>query len=278
MDSFRAEFLLLARRAATWVLLAIAILMGIFFSYVLPYTVYRGGATASSNFATGLSPLLPDRLVSTLLGGFPFYFGMLTLILGAVSFGSEYGWGTLKTTLMQRPGRGRLLLAKLAALAVMLAVFVAAIFVAGALSSTVIGIREGAVLHAPPLADLARGLAAGWLILAVWTLFGALLAILSRGTALAIGVGILYGLVIEGVVAGFGESIRLLRDVSQAFLRTNAYSLIAPLQTGSGSAAAGGPGAFSGPFVDATRALVIVLAYLLVFGGLAALLLRRDVS
>ncbi|HUZ00055.1 MAG TPA: ABC transporter permease [Thermomicrobiaceae bacterium] len=279
MDSFRAELMLLRRRAATWVLLAIAILMGIFFSYVLPYTVYRGGSTTSSNFATGLSPLLPDRLVSTLLGGFPFYFGMLTLILGALAFGSEYGWGTLKTTLMQRSGRTRLLLAKLAALGVMLVVFVAAIFVVGAASSVAIGLGEGAALHAPSLGDLARGLASGWLILAVWALFGALLAILSRGTALAIGVGILYGLVIEGVVAGFGESIRLLRDVSQVFLRTNAYSLIAPLQTGSGSAAAGGPGAFSGPYLDASHALLVILAYLLVFSGLSALLLaRRDVT
>ncbi|HET9017201.1 MAG TPA: ABC transporter permease [Thermomicrobiaceae bacterium] len=274
MSSVRAELMLLRRRAATWVLLAIAILLSVFFSYLLPYLAYRSGSAAS-----GLAPLLPDRLVSTLLGGFPFYFGMLTLILGALAFGSEYGWGTLKTTLMQRSGRAHLLLAKLAALGAVLVVFLVAVFAAGALSSVLIGLREGVALLAPSPWDLARGLAAGWLILAVWALFGALLGVLSRGTALAIGVGILYGLVIEGIVAGFGESIGLLHDLSRAFLRTNAYSLIVPLQTGSGPASAGGPGAFSGPYLDASVALLVILAYLVIFGGLSALLLaRRDVS
>src|SRR5690606_9918464 len=109
------------------------------------------------------------------------------------------------------------------------------------------------------------------------TLFGVLLAVLSRGTALALGLGILYGLVLEGLISGFGSSIRLLHDVSLAFLRTNAYSLVAPLTGGAGEA--GGPGAFSGPFVDPWQALLVVVGYVLVFGAVSALILqRRDTS
>jgi len=118
---------------------------------------------------------------------------------------------------------------------------------------------------------------AGWLIMALWTLLGVLLAVLSRGTALALGLGILYGLVVEGLVSGFGNSIALLHDVSLAFLRTNAYSLVAPL-TGR-TTEAGGPGVFNGPFVDPWQALVVIAGYIVVFAGVSAVVLaRRDVT
>lgn len=52
---------------------------------------------------------------------------------------------------------------------------------------------------------MVRALGAGWLIGALWALLGALLAILSRGTAVPIGLGIAYGLVVEGVISGFED-------------------------------------------------------------------------
>ena len=276
MGSFRAELLLLRQRAATWALLAVAILLSLLFSYALPYTFYLS-TPAAGRQAAALRGLLPERVVSAALGGFPFYFGTLALILGALAFGSEYGWGTLQTTLLQRPGRPRLVLVKLAALAVALALGTAAIFVAAAVASVAVAVREGAAVDWPPVADFARAFGAGWLVLALWALFGVLLAVLSRGTALAIGLGIVYGLVVEGLVSGFGTGIPLLRELAKAFLRTQGYSLVAPL----GGAVGGreGPGAFAGPFVDAGQALVVILAYLVAFGGIAALTLqRRDVT
>ncbi|HEX5503984.1 MAG TPA: ABC transporter permease [Thermomicrobiales bacterium] len=272
MASFRAELLLLRRRAATWILLAVAILMTLLFSYALPYSAYLS-APAAGRTAAALAPLLPARVVSSVLGGFPFYFGTLTLILGVLAFGSEYGWDTLKTALMQRPGRLRLLAAKLAALGVVLALFTVAVFAAGALAGVAVALREGVAVAWPPAADIARAVGAGWLILALWALLGALLAVLSRGTALAIGLGILYALVIEGLISGFGAGIPLLQDVARAFLRTNGYSLIAPLRLTAG--AADGPGFFSGPFVDAGQALAVIVGYLVVFAGVTALVLRR---
>ncbi len=148
----------------------------------------------------------------------------------------------------------------------------------GALASLIIASREGATVNWPASLDVIKGVAAGWLILTVWALFGVLLATLSRGIALAMGLGIVYGLVIEGLVTGFGTSMRVLHDLSEAFLRTNAYSLIAPLQTKQISNS-GGPGFFDGPFVSEWQALLVIVSYLLVFAGLSALLLqRRDVS
>ncbi|MGH2556154.1 MAG: ABC transporter permease [Actinomycetota bacterium] len=276
MNSFRAELLLLRKRAATWVLLAVALFQTLLFTYVLPYSSYLSGPPGGGS-AGDLRALLPESVTSSVVGGFPFYFGVLALILGALVFGSEYGWGTLKTSLMQHPSRLRLFVAKEAAGGLVLALFVVSIFVVGGIASYVVAAREGAAVTWPPIWDIVRSLGAGWLILSLWALFGGLLAILSRGTALAIGLGIVYGLVVEGLISGFGASIGVLQDVAQGFLRTNGYSLIAPLRHG--LVEAEGPGAFSGPFVDAWQALFVITAYLIVFAGISALILqRRDVS
>ncbi|HZU76386.1 MAG TPA: ABC transporter permease [Dehalococcoidia bacterium] len=276
MVSVRAELLLIRRRASTWLLLAVAVAMGVFFTYILPYAEYLNTAVGRRR-AADLAKLLPGALVSTTVATFPFYFGAFALILGVLLFGSEYGWGTLRTALMQQPNRLRLFAAKLAALWVVLVVYTLTIFCAMALCSLVIAEREGAAADWPGVLDIVRALGAGWLLLAVWAMLGVLLGVLWCGTALAIGFGILYGFVVEGLVSGFGTSIRLLWDVAHAFLRTNGYSLVAGL---SGKAASvGGPGAFSGPFVGAWQALGVLTLYLLAFAGITALVLqRRDVT
>src|SRR5512133_1529461 len=133
--------------------------------------------------------------------GFPFFGGVFALMLGVFATGSEYGWDTLKTRFTQGPGRLRLFAAKLAALAVALVPFVLALFAAGAVSSFVIARIEDAPVHWPSAWLLVRAIGASWLILAVWAAPGALLGVLTRGTSLAIGVGILYALVIEGLLS-----------------------------------------------------------------------------
>jgi ABC-2 type transport system permease protein len=276
MGSFRAELLLLRKRAATWILLTVALFLTLLFTYALPYSSYLS-EPAAGRTAAAQRALLPEGVVSSILGGFPFYFAVLALILGAVVFGSEYGWDTLKTSLMQHPSRLRLYLGKGTAIGAMLALFACSILVVGAIASYIVALREGAAVNWPPVWDVVRAFGAGWLLLMLWALFGGLLAILSRGTALAIGLGIVYGLVVEGLITGFGSSIQVLQDVARGFLRTNGYSLVAPLRDQ--VVEVGGPGAFSGPFVDAWQALFVIAAYLIVFGGISALVLqRRDVT
>jgi ABC-2 type transport system permease protein len=193
--SVRAELLVLRKRASTWILLGIWATLALVFAYVVPYATYLNGSTPEN-----LADVLPASLVGTLMGGFPFFGGVLALMLGVLAFGSEYGWGTLKTLFTQRPGRLHVFGAKLLALATALIAFVVAVFAIAALASYAIAVREGADVSWPSLSLCLRGLAAGWLILAVWAAFGVLLAVLFRGTALAIGVGILYAFVIEGLL------------------------------------------------------------------------------
>jgi ABC-2 type transport system permease protein len=274
-----AELLLIRKRRNTWILLGLWIALAMFFSYLLPYVEYRNGDIGGGPGQTPLEELLPDRLAGHLSGGFPFFGGVFALMLGVLTFGSEYGWGTLRTVLVQRPGRLRVFTAKLLALAAALVPFVLAVFALGTVASYAIAWGEGAEARSPPLWDLMRALAAGWLILAVWAAFGVALGVLSRGTALAIGVGILYALVIEGLISAFADQITLLDPLVQLFLRANAYSLVDGLGASTSGAATDGPGAFSGPYVSGTQALIVLIGYiasLLVLSGL--LLRRRDVT
>jgi ABC-2 type transport system permease protein len=265
-----AELLALRKRASTWILLGIWGTLALVFAYVVPYVTYLNGSTEEP-----LADLLPDRLVGSLMGGFPFFGGVLALMLGVLAFGSEYGWGTLKTLFTQRPGRLHVFGAKLLALAAALIPFVLAVFALGALVSYVIALREGAEVAWPSAWVLVRGLAAGWLILAVWAAFGVVLAVLSRGTALATGIGILYALVIEGLLSALASEVSVLDRLVEFFLRANAYSLVTALGVPIDDVANSGPGSFSGPFVDAVQALLVLGSYTAVFLVIAGWILRR---
>jgi ABC-type transport system involved in multi-copper enzyme maturation permease subunit len=277
IGSVAAELLVLRKRAATWILLGLWTALALFFAYLLPYITYLGLAEGPRQ--ASLEALLPQGLVGTLLAGFPFFGGVFALMLGALAFGSEYGWGTLKTLLIQRPGRLKVFAAKLLALAAMLVPFVLAVFAAGALASYAIALREGAGVAWPSAWLLVQALGAGWLVLAVWAAFGIALAVVSRGTALAIGVGILYALVIEGLLSALASEVSLLEPLVELFLRANAYSLVDVLGVSAEDVAGNGPGAFAGPFVGGSQAVVVLVVYAASFLGLSGLLLhRRDVT
>lgn len=264
-----AELLVLRKRAATWILLGIWTLLGIFFAYVVPYALDPADATG------GLRQFLPESLAGNLLEGFPFFGGVFALMLGVFAFGSEYGWDTLKTLFTQRPGRLRVFASKLAALGVVLVPFVVVLFAAGAVASYVIAQIENAPVDWPSAWLLLRAMAASWLILAVWATLGVLLGVLTRGTSLAIGFGILYALVIEGLLSAFADSVDPLEPLTQVFLRANGYSLATALGASADSIGSSGPGAFGGPFVAGGQAVAVLAAFALGFVALTGWLLRR---
>lgn len=270
IGAFRAELLVMRKRASTWILLGIWATLALVFAYAVPYVTYLNDSSRES-----LADVLPQNLVVMVMGGFPFFGGVLALMLGVLSFGSEYGWGTLKTLLTQRPRRLYVFGAKLLALAAALVVFVLVVFALAAIAGYAIAVREGAATTWPSAWLVIRGAAAGWLILAVWAGLGVLLAVLFRGTALATGIGILYALVIEGLLTALATQVSLLDSVVELFLRASGYSLVVPLGVSSDDLGDRGPGSFSGPFVDGEQALLALAAYLAVFVVLAGSLLRR---
>jgi ABC-type transport system involved in multi-copper enzyme maturation permease subunit len=264
-----AELLVLRKRAATWILLGLWTLLGVFFAYVIPY------ALDPEDSVGGLKELLPESLAGNLISGFPFFGGVFALMLGVFALGSEYGWNTLKTLFTQGPGRLRVFAAKLAALAIALVPFVLVLFAAGAVASFVIAQIEDAPAHWPSAWLLMRALAGSWLILAVWAALGVLLGVLTRGTSLAIGVGILYALVIEGLLSAFTDSVSALEPLSNVFLRANGYSLATALGALPEAVSSSGPGSFGGPFVAPGQAVAVLAAFVAAFAAIAALALRR---
>jgi ABC-type transport system involved in multi-copper enzyme maturation permease subunit len=265
-----AELLVVRKGASTWILLGVWTVLALLFAYVVPYVQHLNGASQEPP-----GDLLPQQLVGAVTGGFPFFGGVFALQLGVLAVGSEYGWGTLKTLLTQRPGRLRLFAAKLLALAAALVPFVLVVFALGALASYGIAVREGAEVAWPSAWLVLRGLGAGWLILAVWAAFGVLLAVLSRGAALAVGIGIVYALVMEGLLSALAGEVSLLDRLVELFLRANGYSLVAPLGVSAADVADRGPGSFSGPFVDGTQALLVLASYLVVLLAASGWALRR---
>jgi ABC-2 type transport system permease protein len=264
-----AELLILRKRAATWILLGIWTLLGVFFAYVVPYALDPEDATG------GIRQFLPESLPGTLIDGFPFFGGVFALMLGVFALGSEYTWDTLKALFTQRPGRLRVFVSKLAALGIVLIPFVLVLFAAGAVASVVIAQIENAPTDFPSAWLLLRAIAGGWLILVPWAALGVMLGVLTRGTSLAIGVGILYALVIEGLLSALTDSVSVLEPLTQVFLRANGYSLAAALGDSVASIESNGPGSYSGPIVGSAQALAVLVATAIAFAGLAAVVLRR---
>ncbi|MGH3344609.1 MAG: ABC transporter permease [Carbonactinosporaceae bacterium] len=276
--SYSAELLKLRKRPATWVLLAAMLVLYHLFSFALPYSSYL---TGGSNFETtgvppreALAATLPGQLVANSLGGYPVFVGAIALILGALAVGSEYGWGTLKTLLTQGPSRLGVFGAKLLALATATLVAVLATVGTGAAVSSAIAVAEGEPLNWPGVADLGLGMAAGWLILTMWAMFGALLGFVFRGVALPIGLGVVWVLGVENLISGVASSLLTslqgLRDVLPG---VNAGSLVSAVTAGTPDVGSATPGVIDA--VDGTRAALTLLTYVAVFAVVAGLALRR---
>ena len=265
--SISAELVVQRKRTSTWVLLGVWTALSVFFLYVLPYT-------------DEVTPeLLPEGLPGNVIRIFPVFGGVFALMLGVLTIGSDYGWDTVKTLFTQRPGRLAVFAGKLLALGVVLVGFAIAVFVGGAVASVVVALTEDADVDGPSAWLLVRALAAGWFMLAVWAALGMMLAVLSRGTALAIGIAILYALVIEGLLSALADSVDALEPVAQIFIRSNAYSIATALGASKERIADSGPGSFTGPYVDTAQAVIVLAAYVVVFVvAAAAVLRRRDVT
>jgi ABC-2 type transport system permease protein len=270
LQTITLELSLLVRRTSTWIIVSLYLVLGLFFSYILPYISYRGGRMLDGGVPT-LDKMLPAQVIAETSSGFAFFGGALVLILAVITFGNEFNWNMWKTLFTQRPGRTRIILAKLAALGTLMLPTVLLGFVVNGIASALIAQVEGASMDWPALGTFVEAIGAGWLILMTWASFGVVLAILMRGTGLAIGIGILYALVIEGMVSGFSGTISWLKPVTEGLIRANAYSLTD--QFGGGTN--GGPGAFSGPYVDIPQAILALGLWMVACCGLSLWLMRR---
>jgi ABC-2 type transport system permease protein len=276
LSTAAAELLKLARRPAAWVLLAVAAILNQVFAYVVPYLSYTSGdGGGMSDGATPkqlLASTLPDQLVANTIGGFAVFAGALALVLGALMFGGEYGWGTVKTMLTQRAGRATVLAGQLTALAVAVLTGVLVLYGLGGATSAAIAMAEDQPMNWPGLADLAEGIGYGWLILFTWAVLGAALGVTLRGVALPIGLGVVWVLGVENLVSAMADSVLdALRPVRDLLPGVNAGSLIntalvnRPIEPAPGVTDAVGAG----------RAMLTLVGYLVVAAAIALWTTRR---
>jgi ABC-type transport system involved in multi-copper enzyme maturation permease subunit len=283
--SFSAELFKLRKRPATWVLAIIWLGLGLIFGYIVPYIIYlvgKGNPAAIGGIPPQavLASALPDEFVSTVLSGFPLFVGAIVLILGAISVGSEYGWNTLKTVLGQRPRRLSVFGGKLLALALVIFILVLATFAIGVIASWIIAQLQHQPIAWPSALHIVKGFGASMLIASMWCAFGVFLAFLFRGTALAIGLGLIWALVIESLISGFAFLLEFFKTVQKGLPGINAGSLATALgatPVGGGPQGAGTPGVSA--IVGGTQAMIVLFAYIAFFVIIAAIVLqRRDVA
>jgi ABC-2 type transport system permease protein len=276
LRALSGELFKTVRRPAVWVcvlgLLAVSITIG----YGVPWLAETFGkspqglpqGTTLADFKVALYPL---NFVRNTLGD-PLG-GVFALLVGVLLQGSEYGWGTVKMLYTQRDGRLAMLFGKLAALAVVILVMVVGLFAVNAASSSAAALLDGKSIEFPDASVIAKGIGAMFLIYVFWSGFGLILATLFRQSAMAIGLGLAYALVVEGLIFGFGGGLLgdWVKKIQEWFPIANTSYL-----TGSfGRVAIRGIRPEPPPYADATHAVAVLLTYVVAFVVISAVLLRR---
>ena len=277
--AFAGELFKSVRRPAVWVCIVVLVAVAVTIGYALPWAVETyppagsaQGLPQGTTFADLKVTLYPLNVVRQTLQQWGVLGGVFALILGVLSQGSEYGWGTVKTLYTQRDGRLVMLFGKIAALAVVILALVIALFAADVVASTGVALIDGKAVTYPDAVEFVKGVGALFLIYGFWSLFGLALATLFRQSAMAIGLGLAYALVIEGIILGFATQFAgWVKELQQWFPIANTGYVTESF----GQASIRGIERTPKPFADATHGVVVLVVYLIAFVVINAVLVRR---
>lgn len=282
--AIRGEMFKVVRRPAVWVCVIVLVVLATLIGYVLFGFIYshppKGSSTGlpkGETLSIFLVTLYPINFIRETLSTWGDLGGVFALIIGVLVQGSEFGWGTVKTLYTQRSGRLTMLAGKLVALAVVVLVMVVLLFAAAAAASFLIASLEGADTSFPPAAVIAKGIGACLLIYGFWALLGLVLATVFRQSAMAIGIGLAYALVIERLIFGLlsliGENI--INPIHQWFPIANTGYLVNSF----GAVRIRGINTSTSPYGDATHAVTMLLVYVVAFIAVTAWFSRtRDIT
>jgi hypothetical protein len=231
----------------------------------------RTAATAAHDLAGLYPPAFANNALQIAFAlGAP-----VAIVLGAIVFGSDYGWGTVKTLLTQRPGRMANLAGRLAMLGAGMCMLAVVIFAASATGSLAVALLHRQPVTWPAAADVARALGGTCLALSTYALLGAALGVVFRQAAAAVGVSLIYVVLIERVIVqrlsevGWSPAV----NAGKLFVGVNAGALAQFVNTGPP------PSHAAAPAVSAGQAVLTLAAYALLFIAVSAgLVWRRDVT
>jgi ABC-type transport system involved in multi-copper enzyme maturation permease subunit len=238
------------------------------------YQASHPGATDPGQVVS-LQTLYPDQFVNNVMGaGYPFG-AAIAIVLGALIAGSDYSWGTMKTMLVQGPGRLTIWAGRVVTFAALIGIMTLILFAVAATSSVVVASFEGhAITSWPAALDIAKGFGAMWLVLVVNGAIGLAVGVLIKQSAAALGVGLIYVLAVEIIAVRFVDSMNngAYKWIGDLFVGPNATAL---LQSFTSPAF----GRTLAPSIGAPQAVLVLTAY---FVGLmlvsAGLLRLRDVK
>ena len=278
MRAFAGELFKTVRRPAVWVcilgLMAAAVTIGYAIVWLAAtFSPTPKGLPAGVTLADLKISLYPSNFVRYTLQQWDTLGGVFALIVGVLLQGSEYGWGTVKTLYTQHDGRLAMLFGKLGTMLVVVVVMVLGVFAVDAASSAAAGILDGKTLDFPAATEIIKGIAALTLMYAFWSGFGFVLATAFRQAAMAIGIGLAYALVIEGLIFGFGGSFLgdWVKKIQEWFPIANTGYLTAAF----GRVNIRGLTTNATPYADATHAITVLLIYVVACVVISAVLLRR---
>lgn len=230
LNSTRAELLRLRKWPAVWVAVGAWLTLNAMFAYVFNYVAYTSGEDGFSNEGQSradlLAALLPTALPDNLAQGMPMFGGAIMMVLGAITAGNGYGWGTWKTVFTQGPSRTSTLIGSLSATTMFVGGVVLATLVSDYLMSLTVALAELQSTAMPGLSDTARAVGAAFLVMEMWALAGYLLGTVARGPALPVGLGLVWTLVIENLLRGVGGSLSWVESFTHVLPGTAAGSLV----------------------------------------------------
>lgn len=274
----RAEFARLRKWPAFWIVLGTWIALNLVFAYLFNYLAYTSGS--SSRMSNGqprevlLQLMLPAAVPEVFTQGMAMFGGALVLVLGALVVGSGYGWGSWKTVFTQGPSRRAVVGGTVVSLMSVVVGLVGAAFVVDTGVAAMIGAAEHRTPTLPTAAHTLLGLATGVVILGMWTLAGALFAAIARGPALAVGLGLVWVLVVENLLRGVASIFSPVRALTDHLPGTAAGSAAGAMRTVGGTATPGVLDILSRP-----ASFVVLAVYIAVFAcGTVALMVCRDMA
>ena len=278
LAAIRAEWFKVVRRPSMWITIGLLLAVSIGLEYVLVYVVATHPPRGAARFGNGLTfarqALYPDSLIKKTLANMSGLYGIFALIIGVLVQGSEYSWGTVKTSHLQLPGRITIMSGSLVALAGLGLLMAAGLFAVDAAAAYGAAVLDKVTVSWPDTADLIKGVAAAWLILYLFEVLGLVLSTVLKSSAVAIGLGLAYVLVVENLV--FGLLVNLgdtFKHIHELFPVANAGYL--QLSFGAVRAAE----AVAPPPVDATHALVVIAVWLIGLAVIAGSVVRlRDIA
>jgi len=287
MRLIRAELLKARRRTATYVVLAVAlVLMGLTFVLVGEGFRFLG--------------LIEFPAMYAVIGQFAFGLGgLLAVVYSAAFVGADWNWGVVRNVIARGESRAGYLLAKAAALAILLALATLIIFAVGILMAYVTGLLYNIPVSSPlrgrGIQDLVENIVLGYPVLLQRAAIGLAVAVLFRSQLAGAVIGIVLYLgeavitqiltlvsVGQNFANGFGNGFEPIGPEWYQYLPISIGGNVLNGLPGAGATPGAGSGGFEGfflrpvPFEIAFPAVLLYLAAAVVIGVLA--LQRQEIT